>query len=353
MKRDALAFSRPADLQAREPAEDRGQARDDVRLLVTTPDGSIHGRFADLPRFLRRGDVLVVNDSATLPASLPARGSLGPFILNLSTRYGGGLWLAEPRWSTSEPGPLPLEAGQSFEVAGTTAELVARYPGIPRLWFVRMGGDVEMALAQFGTPIRYGYVDRDYPLEAYQTIFARNPGSAEMPSAARPFTEHVLEDLAAGGVTIAPLTLHTGVSSLDIEVEEVEDQVMYPEPFEVPAATADAVNAAANEGHRVIAVGTTAVRALESAYDGRRVRATRGFTRLYIHPGRGINVVDGLLTGFHDPMASHLAMLFAIAGQELVRSSYAEAVAAGYLWHEFGDSNLILPRQRSRPPLAA
>ena len=353
MKRDALAFSRPAHLQAREPAEDRGQARDDVRLLVTTPDGSIHGRFGDLPRFLRRGDVLVVNDSATLPASLAARGSLGPFILNLSTRYGGGLWLAEPWWSTSEPGPLPLEAGQSFEVAGTTAELVARYPGIPRLWFVRMGGDVEMALAQFGTPIRYGYVDRDYPLEAYQTIFARNPGSAEMPSAARPFTEHVLEDLAAGGVTIAPLTLHTGVSSLDIEVEEVEDQVMYPEPFEVPAATADAVNAAGNEGHRVIAVGTTAVRALESAYDGRRVRATRGFTRLYIHPGRGINVVDGLLTGFHDPMASHLAMLFAIAGQELVRSSYAEAVAAGYLWHEFGDSNLILPRQRSRPPLAA
>lgn len=174
-----------------------------------------------------------------------------------------------------------------------------------------------------------------------------------MPSAARPFTERVLEDLAAGGVTIAPLTLHTGVSSLDIEVEEVEDQVMYPEPFEVPAATADAVNAAANEGHRVIAVGTTAVRALESAYDGRRVRATRGFTRLYIHPGRGINVVDGLLTGFHDPMASHLAMLFAIAGQELVRSSYAEAVAAGYLWHEFGDSNLILPRQRSRPSSAA
>ncbi len=128
---------------------------------------------------------------------------------------------------------------------------------------------------------------------------------------------------------------------------------MYPEPFEVPAATADAVNAAANEGHRVIAVGTTVVRALESAYDGRRVRATNGFTRLYIHPGRGINVVDGLLTGFHDPMASHLAMLFAIAGQELVRSSYAEAVAAGYLWHEFGDSNLILPRQRSRPSLAA
>ena len=353
MKQEALAFERPEHLQATEPAEDRGQARDEVRLLVTTPDGNIHARFTDLPRFLGPDDLLVVNDSATLAASLPADGSAGPFIVNLSTHYGGGLWVAEPRWSASEPGPLPLASGETFELAGMAARLVAPYPGLPRLWFVRIEGDVHAAMAASGTPIRYGYVDRDYPLEAYQTVFASAPGSAEMPSAARPFTEGVLEDLRSRGVQIAPLTLHTGVSSLEVEAEEIEDQVMYAEPFEVPAATAEAVNAATDAGNRVVAAGTTAVRALESAYDGERVRPARGFTRLYIHPSRGVSVVDALLTGFHDPMASHLAMLYAITGEELVRSSYAEAVDAGYLWHEFGDSNLILPRHGRRPLSAA
>ena len=353
MKQEALAFERPSHLQATEPAEERGQARDGVRLLVTTPDGNIHGRFTDLPRFLGPGDLLVVNDSATLAASLPADGSAGRFIVNLSTHYGSGLWLAEPRWSAGEPGPLPLESGESFELAGMAARLVAPYPGLPRLWFLHIEGDVEAAMAESGTPIRYGYVDRDYPLEAYQTLFAAAPGSAEMPSAARPFTETVLENLRSRGVQIAPLTLHTGVSSLEVEAEEIEDQVMYAEPFEVPEATADAVNAATDAGNRVVAVGTTVVRALESAYDGERVRPARGFTRLYIHPSRGVSVVDALLTGFQDPMASHLAMLYAIAGEEMVRSSYREAVDAGYLWHEFGDSNLILPRPRARATMAA
>ena len=353
MKRDALAFERPEHLQAKEPAEDRRQSGDDVRLLVTTPDGNTHARFSDLPRFLRPEDLLVVNESATIPASLPADGPIGPFILNLSTRYAENLWLAEPRWSTSRPGPLPLEAGQAFEVAGMAARLVSPYPGLPRLWFVHISGDVEAALFCCGAPIRYGYVDREYPLEAYQTIFARTRGSAEMPSAARPFTQRVLDDLEARGVSIASLVLHTGVSSLEVEAEEVEDQAMYPEPFEVPAATARAVNETRRAGGRVIAVGTTAVRALESAWDGEQVREASGFTRLYIHPGRGVNVIDGILTGFHDPMASHLAMLYAIADEELVRSAYQEAVAAGYLWHEFGDSNLILPDHRQVASLAA
>ena len=343
MKSSTLLFDRPEALQATSPAEERELQRDAVHLLITTPGGSVHSQFSQLDRFLASGDLVVVNESATIRASLPAEGSIGGFILNLSTDYGDGLWLAEPRWSVAEPGPLPLEEGQEIRLPGLTGRLVARFPGLERLWFVRIRGDVEDALALHGSPVRYGYLDRDYPLEAYQTIFARVPGSAEMPSAARPFTQRVVDRLVEKGVRIAPIVLHTGVSSLEVDSDELEDQAMYAEPFTVPVDTARAVNETRANGGRVIAVGTTVVRALESAWDGGRVRPAQGFTRLYIHPGRGVRAVDGLLTGFHDPMASHLAMLYSIAGEEVVKAAYKEAVTAGYLWHEFGDSNLILP----------
>ena len=344
MKRDTLVFDRPEELQAAAPPEHRARSRDDVRLLVTTPEGNTHAGFAELPEFLQPGDLLVVNESATLAASLPASGSPGAFLLNLSTNYGAGVWLAEPRWSAAEPGPIPLRAGEEIELSGLTGRMLSTHPGLERLWFVRIEGDVGVALAEHGSPIRYKYLDRDYPLEAYQTIFARVPGSAEMPSAARPFTSRVVEELRDRGVEFASIVLHTGVSSLEVDSEDIEDHPMYAEPFEVSRATAAAVNRAKGEGRRVIAVGTTVVRALESAWDGAQVRQASGFTRLYVHPKRGVHVVDGLLTGFHDPLASHLAMLYAIAGEETVRSAYAEAVSSRYLWHEFGDSNLILPR---------
>ena len=348
MKSNVLLFDRPSYLQATAPPEDRSVDRDGVRLLVTTPTANVHARFTDLHKFLAPGDLLVVNESATLPASLPAEGSSGSFILNLSTNYGNGLWLAEPRWNPLEPGPLPfLEEGQYVEIPGLTARLVSRYPGLDRLWFVKIDGDVAGALKKYGSPIRYGYLDQDFPLDSYQTIFANVPGSAEMPSAARPFTLGVVEQLRVHGVDIAPILLHTGVSSLEVTSKELEDQVMYPEPFEVSHSTSKAVNDAKNEGRNIIAVGTTVVRALESAWDGEQVRPTSGFTKIYIHPGRGLNVVDGLLTGFHDPMASHLAMLYALADEKIIRSAYAEAVKSRYLWHEFGDSNLILPNERN------
>ena len=343
MNSNVLLFDRPSDLQATAPPEDRALNRDGVRLLVTTPTANIHARFTDLHKFLSPGDLLVVNESATLPASLPAEGSIGSFMLNLSTDYGNGLWLAEPRWSAFEPGPLPLEAGEYLGIPGLTARLVSKYPGLERLWFVKMHGDVAAALENFGSPIRYGYVDQGFPIDYYQTIFARVPGSAEMPSAARPFTQRVVDKLRVKGVEIAPILLHTGVSSLEVTSKELEDQVMYPEPFEVSYSTAKAVNDAKNEGRKIIAVGTTVVRALESAWNGDQVHPTAGFTKLYIHPGGGINVVDGLLTGFHDPMVSHLAMLYALADEKTIRSAYTEAVEARYMWHEFGDSNLILP----------
>jgi len=347
MKRADLIFDRPPELAATAPAELRGLARDEVRLMVSTPDGHSHAQFRDLASFLLPGDLLVVNHSATLPTSLPARGSVGDFTLNLSTNFGGGLWIAEPRWSPAKPGPLPIVAGEWFTVAGLDARFVQLYPGLERLWFTSISGDVFTAMYQHGSPIRYGYVQESYPLETYQTIFARVPGSAEMPSAAYPFTPRVLESLEAKGVEIAGIVLHTGVSSLEVEEQDVESHPMYPEPFFVPAETARAVNIARREGRRVIAVGTTSVRALESAWDGHQVRPASGFTRIYVHPQRGVHVVDGLISGLHDPVTSHLAMLYAIAGQERIRSAYAEAVLEGYLWHEFGDSHLILVGERT------
>ncbi len=343
MNREALRFERPPSLAATRPAEARGVQRDTVRLMVSSESGHAHAHFLDLPQFLRPGDLLVVNHSATLPASLPAQGAVGPFTLNLSTRYGRHLWLAEPRWSPARQGPLPLSAGDAITVAGIQARLIAPYPGLPRLWFVQFDGDIEGAMAAQGQPIRYAYLDNAYPLSSYQTLFATTPGSAEMPSAGYPFTQRVLDALRDCGVEIAGIMLHTGVSSLEVEVEDIARHTLYPEPFEVPAATAKAVNAARAEGRRVIAIGTTVVKALESAWDGTRIRAAKGFSRRYIQPDTGVHAVNGLLTGLHDPITSHLAMLYAIAGQTLIRNAYAEAVREGYLWHEFGDSHLILP----------
>lgn len=338
-----LFFERPQTQNATAPAEWRGMERDEVRLLVSSSRGHAHARFCELANYLRPGDLLVVNRSATIAASLPAHGEIGAFLLNLSTHYGKGLWLAEPRWSTAHPGPLPLHPGDALHVAGLPARLIRQHPGLPRLWFVQISGDIHAAMMRHGAPIRYGYVEQEYPLSAYQTIFAAIPGSAEMPSAARPFTQRILRGLRQRGVGIAEITLHTGVSSHEVETQRVEDQVLYAEPFWVPAATASAVNAARQAQRRVIAVGTTVVRALEAAWRDGQVHPSQGFTRLYIHPGRAVHAIDGLISGLHDSMASHLAMLYAISSPEIIRSAYDEAIQAGYLWHEFGDSHLILP----------
>ena len=324
--------------------EARGLARDEVRLLVSGADGHHHVIFHELADFLPSGTLLVVNTSATLPASLPASGRYGPFTLNLSTRYADRLWLAEPRQDAARPGPLPLAAGETIEVAGMAARLVTPYPNIPRLWFVTFDGSVELAMADEGEPIRYGYVEPPFPpLSAYQTIFGERPGSAEMPSAARPFSQRVLDELKWRDIAIAPIELQTGVSSLEIG-DTAAGNVLYPEPFLVPAETAAAVNAARRDRRPVIAVGTTVVRALESAFDGERLRAASGFTRLFVRPERGVDTVDGLITGFHDPHATHVAMLYAIAGETRISAAYSEALREGYLWHEFGDSHLILRR---------
>jgi S-adenosylmethionine:tRNA ribosyltransferase-isomerase len=167
----------------------------------------------------------------------------------------------------------------------------------------------------------------------YQNVYATEPGSAEMPSAGRPFTPQVITRLVANGVMVAPIVLHTGVASLE------PDETPYPEYVRVPRGTSDVVNVTRERGGRIIAVGTTVVRALETAGGA----PFDGWTDLVITPERGVRVVDGLLTGWHEPEASHLMMLEAIAGRQLLERSYAASLAEGYLWHEFGDTHLIVP----------
>lgn len=337
----SLEFERPSELAATVPPEARGVGRDGVRLLVTDAAGNCHRSFRDLPGLLEPGDLLVVNESATLPASLPARGGAGEFRLNLSTDYGGGVWLAEPRRDFATPGPVEIRPGIPVRSGPVRFSPIAPYPGIERLWFFRVDGDLPSLLARRGQPIRYGYVPTAFPLPTYQTVFARVPGSAEMPSAGRPFTPRLLNALSRRGVGVAPVVLHAGVSSLESEPGGTAMPPMYPEPFDVPAATADRVNATHEAGRRVVAVGTTVIRALETAWDGCHVVPRRGFTRLVVRPGRPVRAVDGLITGLHDSRTSHLALLFGFAGERRVRAAYREAIRERYLWHEFGDSHLL------------
>jgi S-adenosylmethionine:tRNA ribosyltransferase-isomerase len=302
----------------------------------------VHARFTDLPAFLEPGDVLVINTSATIPAAIDARGADGSQLrLHLSGRLPGGIWMVEarlPRGAASTPFDGDLRGTMLTLPGGGRADLWRHLPGSTRLWLAEVslpGGLIDYT-RRWGRPIRYPYVDVEWPIDAYQTVYATEPGSAEMPSAGRPFSAELVTRLAAAGVGLAPLVLHTGVSS-----QEGEERP-YPEWYSVPASTAGWVNQARAAGRRVVAVGTTVVRALESAGEGGAVHAGSGWTELVVTAERGISTVDGLLTGLHDPRATHLEMLEAIAGRPALEQAYAAAAGEGYLWHEFGDSHLLL-----------
>ncbi|MGW3360864.1 S-adenosylmethionine:tRNA ribosyltransferase-isomerase [Streptomyces bungoensis] len=340
----------PQELSARVPAEQRGPGldRDAVRLLVSRGTEVAHHAFGELPRLLRAGDLLVVNTSATLAAAVDGRIGHARVVVHFSTRGDDGRWaveLREPdgRGTTRARAAAPAGTGVALPGGG---RLVLEEPldgRGSRLWWARPGGaDVREVLAAHGRPIRYSYTEHDQPLPVYQTVFALpspdGAGSAEMPSAARPFTARLVTELVSRGVRFAPVVLHTGVASAEAH------EPPYPERFAVPEASARLIRAGkAGEG-RVIAVGTTAVRAVESAAgpDG-VVRAADGWTDLVVTPERGVRVVDGLLTGLHEPRASHLLMLEAVAGRAAVERAYEEALRGLYLWHEFGDVHLILP----------
>jgi S-adenosylmethionine:tRNA ribosyltransferase-isomerase len=333
-------FALPASLEAHDPPEARGLPRDGVRMLVSrraSGEISQHG-FADLPGLLLPGDLLVINTTATLPAHVRISAEQA---VHFSGPRPDGSWLTElrlVRGKTTVPNDHGYPGQRLSLPGGVTLTLESR--ATARLWRARLSVAVVPYLLRYGSPIRYSYVPREWPLSYYQTVFAREPGSAEMPSASRPFSPSVVTRLVAAGVLIAPLTLHCGVSSLE------GDEEPYPEPYDVPPATADLVNHVRARGGRVIAGGTTVVRALETAAlrctDG-RVCAAAGWTSHVVTPETGVRAVDGLLTGLHEPRSSHLRMLAAFAGPELLGRCYRTAIDAGYLWHEFGDVHLLLP----------
>ncbi len=370
MTTGALAFELPPELEAHDPPEARGLARDDVRLMVAYRSdlGLVDARFRDLADFLEPGDLLVINNSGTLPASLPARRADGTRLeLHLSTPLPSGqgpvdlerppgtepqIWVVELRLPHGKDS-LPFRAaepGETLSLPEATAEIMEPYPPDcgpwdrrtvrSRLWTaaLRVPSAMGPYLARRGHPIRYGYVTREWPVSSYQTVFAMEAGSAEMPSAGRAFTPEMVTKLIARGIDVAPITLHAGVASLEA------NEPPSAEYYRVPEETARRVALARASGGRIVAVGTTVVRALETVVDDvGTVRGGSGWTRLVVRPERGVRAVDGLLTGWHEPRASHLLMLEAVAGRELLEVSYRAAIERGYLWHEFGDLHLLLP----------
>ncbi|WP_073952305.1 S-adenosylmethionine:tRNA ribosyltransferase-isomerase [Streptomyces kebangsaanensis] len=367
-----LAVRVPRELSARVPAEQRGPGldRDAVRLLVSHGTEVSHHAFRELPRLLRAGDLLVVNTSPTLAAAVDGRMGHARVVVHFSTLGDDGRWAVEVRdpdgagttraRKSSRARSAPRKGGGRR--AGVPADAEVVLPGgvrlvleeplsarSARLWWARVSGPSVLGMLRVhGRPIRYSYTERDQPLSVYQTVFAvpsaDGSGSAEMPSAARPFTERLVARLVSRGVLFAPVVLHTGVASAEAH------EPPYPERFSVPGASARLINGVRAGGGRVIAVGTTAVRAVESAAgpDG-VVRAASGWTDLVVTPERGVRVVDGLLTGLHEPEASHLLMLEAVAGRAAVDRGYEEAVRGHYLWHEFGDVHLVLPAKTTHP----
>jgi S-adenosylmethionine:tRNA ribosyltransferase-isomerase len=351
-----LDFELPRELEASEPPEARGLTRDEVRLMISykSDDRVVHSGFWDLGDFLEAGDVLVINTSGTMNAAVDAEREDGTALeLHLSTRLPAGLWiveLREPAGEATEPFRHAVLGERLRLPGGAAVTLHAPYPGHTardggtRLWLSTL--DLPLPLDEYldrhGFPIRYGYVGESWPLNYYQTVYATEKGSAEMPSAGRAFTPELITRLVARGVQFAPLLLHTGVASLE------DDEPPYDEFYRVPPETARLVNAARASGRRVVAVGTTAVRALETVTDkDGSTHPGEGWTRLIVTPERPVRSVDSMLTGLHEPRSSHLAMLEALAGREHLQITYREALQEGYLWHEFGDLHLILD---DRPP---
>lgn len=350
---DVLDFELPKELEAGEPPEARGLRRDDVRLMIsyTLTDRVVHTRFGYLTDYLQAGDVVVINTSGTMNAALNATRATGEQItLHLSTRLPADQWVVELREQDGDSTRplLHARAGETLTLhEGGTVTLLTphnasarQFGGDVRLWIatLHLPQPINAYLDTHGFPIRYRYVRDSWDNSYYQTVYANERGSAEMPSAGRAFTAELITTLVAKGVQIAPLILHTGVASLE------DHEPPYEEYYRVPPETADMVNRARHAGKRVIAIGTTVVRALETITDQYgTTHAGEGWTTLVITPDADFKAVNGMLTGLHEPRATHMAMLAALAGREHLQVTYKEALDEGYLWHEFGDLHLILP----------
>lgn len=338
-------FELPEHSAATAPPEAGGLQRDQVGMLLAAPGRVEHHTVRDLPDLLHPGDLVVVNTSATIAAAVAAHWREHETTVHVSTQLDDGHWVVEVRRPDNRGPAGPVHDEVLRLPGGQLLRLLSPYPEHRqrRLWRAVPMPAVSAVdyLSEYGRSIEYDYLAGSWPLDARQTVFATVPGSAEMPSAGRPLTEALLVRLMARGVPVAPVLLHTGVSSQE------SNEPPQPEQFTVPEVTARLVNSTRAAGRRVVAVGTTVARAVETvaAPDG-RVHAATGWTGLVLGPRRRARAVTGLLSGLHAPAASHLDLLDAVVGADLVDSAYAAVTERGaprrYLWHEFGDTMILL-----------
>ena len=334
------------------PAGFLGGRRDGVKLLVVDRKGGAISSdiFMNLSEYINEGDLLVVNNSRIIKASLsayfPRLGKYGDF--NFGTSRTGGMVLAEPR-----PKELnrDLRANDEVQLIGpdVSAKLIRKHEEFERFWWIDPGVDgnnLMTVMKSYGKPITYSHVAFPVSEDEYLTEFSRVPGSVEPPSAGIPFTEEVLDDVEGAGAEIAELTLHCNLGSLEF-FEFSKKERLLNEEYSIPGRTLRKMVETRSNGGRVIAVGTTVVRALESyalenSIDYREEGSYEGSTDIFIKRGFNFRAVDGLITGMHDGGSSHIDMISALVGPEMLQTAYGLAVQWGYLWHEFGDMTMIL-----------
>jgi S-adenosylmethionine:tRNA ribosyltransferase-isomerase len=347
---DSITFSLPDELSAKEPSEKRGLARDQVRLMVIDRKNGdlIHTRFDRLNDFLKDGDLLVFNSSRTLPSALRGTDTADghPVEVRLAEHLPDNTWLAFLLYNKMEPMKYAFHEGMiiRFE-SGLQAVVLSQDVRIPKLWKIRFsasGTNLIDIIYKIGEPICYSYISTPWDLDYYQTVYAKEPGSAEMPSAGRAFTWKMIFNLKTHGIKTCFITLHTGLSSyLDKEFDR--KHLIPEEEFFISKSTAQMIHLTHQNGGRVIAVGTTVVKALESALqENGQVKAVHDYTQLHITGQSKLKVVDALLTGLHEEATSHLELLTAFLPASQIKTAYEEAIRLKYLWHEFGDLNLII-----------
>jgi S-adenosylmethionine:tRNA ribosyltransferase-isomerase len=341
-----LDFPLPEELIAQAPVEPRDASR--LLLLPRAGGESRHLRFADLPGLLEPGDLLVLNDSRVIPARLVGRKESGGKVEILLVEPSVPGSAGEPaRWIAMAQASKPIRAGTRVEVDGLAIEVTrVDGEGFYEVRFDRDDGALSEALERVGRVPLPPYIRRE-PGEAdrdrYQTVVARVPGSVAAPTAGLHFTPGLLARLADRGVERATVTLHVGPGTfLPVRAERLEDHRMHAERYEVPDGTVRAFDAARQRGGRIVAVGTTAVRTLESAFAGGELRAGPGRTDVFIRPGHHFQAVDGLLTNFHLPRSTLLALVCAFGGKERVLGAYRRAVEERYRFFSYGDAMAIL-----------
>jgi S-adenosylmethionine:tRNA ribosyltransferase-isomerase len=341
VRRSDFHYDLPPGLIAQAPLPERAASR----MLVLPEDPAapfLDRHVADLPALLRRGDLLVFNDTRVVAARLHAvKPTGGQVEVLLERALPGGEALVQMRASK------PVRAGATLLTAGGTLHVLGREDP---LWRIVTPGDALAFFEAHGEVPLPPYIDRpadDSDRERYQSIFAREPGAVAAPTASLHFDAGLLAALQAQGVDTATVTLHVGAGTFQpLRVEDPAEHVMHAERYHVPAALVEAVRQARARGGRVVAVGTTVARTLESAAADGELRATAGETRLFIRPGYAFGVVDALLTNFHLPESTLLMLVAALAGRERILAAYAHAVAGGYRFFSYGDAMLILPQSR-------